>query len=61
MGESPLKQLVRGLAGYARALRGLAMQQGLQHVYNDMCDVLDTLNVRLSEDEEPVLPDWYKL
>lgn len=58
MGESPLKQLILGLARYAKALRGLATQQDLQPAYDDLCDVLDMLNNRLSEYEEPVRRDW---
>lgn len=58
MGESPLKQLIQGLATYARALRALAIQKDLQPAYDDLCNVLDILNARLGEDEDPVRPDW---
>lgn len=59
--ESPLRQLVRGLAGYARTLKTLATNPGLQAVYNNLCDVLDTLNTELKDEREGSLtPDWKK-
>jgi hypothetical protein len=60
--ESPLRQLVRGLTGYARTLRSLAATKpGLQAVYNNLCDVLDTLNLELKDELEGKLtPDWKK-
>lgn len=59
--ESPLRQLVRGLAGYARTLRTLATSPGLQTVYNNLCDVLDKLNSELKDEREGSLkPDWEK-
>jgi hypothetical protein len=60
--ESPLRQLVRGLAGYARALRNLAGNPGLKTVYNNLCDILDTLNEELKDEYEgPIPSDWEKL
>ncbi|MBW4691509.1 MAG: hypothetical protein KME27_07040 [Lyngbya sp. HA4199-MV5] len=59
--ESPLRQLVRGLAGYARTLKSLATKPGLKAVYNNLCGVLDMLNAELKDEREgPLPPDWHK-
>jgi len=60
--DSPLRKLVRGMAGWAKALRGLATSPGLQGIHNDLCDVLDALNEELKDEDEGMLaPDWEKI
>lgn len=57
--ESPLRQLTRSLAGYARTLRTLATKSELRSVYNSLCDALDMLNAELEDEREgPITPDW---
>ena len=60
--DSPIRKLVRGMAGYAKALRGLATSPDLQGIHNDLCDVLDALNEELKDEDEGMLtPDWKKI
>jgi len=49
------------MAGYAKALRELATNSGLQEVYDNLCDVLDALNEELrDEDDGMITHDWRK-
>jgi len=60
--DSPVRKLVRGIAGYAKALRGIAVSRpDLQKIYNNLCDVLDVLNEELKDEDEGMLvPNWKK-
>jgi len=59
--DSPVRKLVKGMAGYTKALRSLATSPSLQRVYDNLCDVLDALNQELKDEDEGMLaPDWKK-
>jgi hypothetical protein len=59
--DSPVRQLVKGMAVYAKILRRLATTPDLQRVYDNLCDVLDALNEELRDEDEGMLnPDWQK-
>ena len=59
--DSPMRKLVKGMAGHIKAFRSLATSPSLKGVYDNLCDALDALNQELKDEDEGMLrPDWEK-
>jgi hypothetical protein len=60
--DSPVRKLVKAMAGHVKALREVANNSPrLESVYDNLCDVLDDLNKELKDEDEGMLPsDWKK-
>lgn len=61
--DSSLRKLTRNIAGSANALSMIAHRDlGLKKIHNELCDVLDSLNVELDEERNGALPvTWRRL